>query len=211
MPMCGRLAKAAWETPHVVAAVHFYATATDQAHLMDSLGEPAEVTLRPWPVVASPPLALSREQALSSGQVMVVSRALGPPVVIRAGDPALADLSKAGVFNRLNWERLKPRPTEGLVDSNASPVLLWTPAIEGPDGLGSGTIGSQADSISAVSEEYQRWVNRVTGWVRRSGTRVWGLEPEHRRSDLDLRRTDATTVYALPDALRSLEGGSPGH
>lgn len=195
----------------MVAAVHFYATTTDQTHLLDSLGEPAEVTLRPWPVVASPPLALTREQALSSGQVMVVSHALGPPVVLRAGDPALADHSKAGLFNRLNWERLKPRPTEGLMDSNASPVLLWTPATQGPDGLGSGTIGSQADSMSAVSDDYQRWVNRVMGWVRRRGTRVWGLEPERQRSDLDLRRTDVTSVYALPDALRSLESGTPGH
>ena len=195
----------------MVAAVHFYATATDQAHLLDSLEEPIEATLRPWPVVASPPLALTREQALSSGQVMVVSRALGPPVALRAGDLALADRSKAGVFNRLNWERLKPRPTEGLVDSNASPVLLWTPATQGPDGLGSGTIGSQADSMSAVSEDYRRWVDRVMGWVRRTGTQVWGLEPERQRSDLDLRRMDVTTVYALPDALRSLEGGTPGH
>lgn len=195
----------------MVAAVHFYATSTDQEHLLDHLGEPDEVTLRPWPVVASPAIVLSREDALSSGQIMVVSRALGPPVVIREGDPAMAGPSKARVFNRLNWERLKPKATEALVDSNASPVLLWTPATQGPDGLGSGTIGSQADSMSAVSKDYERWVNRTMGWVRRKGTRVWGLEPQHQRSDLDLRRTDVTTVYALPDALRSLEGGTPGH
>ena len=111
------------------------------------------------------------------------------------------------MFNRLTWERLKP--TEGLVDSNASPVLLWTPATQGPDGLGSGTIGSQADSMSAVSKDYERWVNRTMNWVRRKGTRVWGLESQHQRADLDLRRTDVTTVYALPDALRTLEGGTP--
>lgn len=195
----------------MVAAVRFYATATDQIRLLDSLGEPSEVALRPWPVVASPPIALTREQALGSGQVMVVSRALGPPVVLQEGDAAMADRSKAGVFNRLNWERLRPKPIEGLVDSNASPVLLWTPATDGPDGLGSGAIGSQADSMGAVSEDYQRWVHRAMSWVRRRGTRVWGLEPEHQRSDLDLRRTDVTTVYALPDALRSLESGTPGH
>ncbi len=119
--------------------------------------------------------------------------------------------SKAGVFNRLNWERLKPTSTEGLVDSNASPVLLWTPATQALDGLGSGTIGSQADSMRAVSKDYERWVNRAMNWVRRKGTRVWGLEPLRQRSDLDLRRTDVTTVYALPDALRSLESGTPGH
>jgi hypothetical protein len=124
MPMSGRLTSEAWETPDVVVAVHFYATATDQEHLLDYLGELDEVTLRPWPVVASLPTVLSREVVLSSGQVMVVSRGLGPPVVLRAGDPAIAGPSKAGVFNRLNWERLKPKPTEGLADSDVSSVLL---------------------------------------------------------------------------------------
>ncbi|GGD10184.1 hypothetical protein GCM10007231_06270 [Nocardioides daphniae] len=40
MPMSGRLTSEAWETPDVVAAVHFYATATDQEHLLDSLENP---------------------------------------------------------------------------------------------------------------------------------------------------------------------------
>ncbi|HSV37228.1 MAG TPA: hypothetical protein VLI04_00585, partial [Nocardioidaceae bacterium] len=73
-----------------------------------------------------------------------------------------------------------------------------------------GTIGSQADSMSAVSKDYERWVNRAMNWVRRNGTRVWGLEAQDQRSDLDLRRTDVTTVYALPNALTMLEGGTPG-
>lgn len=175
--MIGRSASEAWETLGVVAAVDFYATAADQECLLDYLGEPAEVTLRPWPVVSSHAAVLSRESALSSGQVMLVSRALGPPVAVRVGDAAMAEPTKAGVFNRLNWERLKPKPDEGLVDSNASPVLLWTPAIQGPDGLGSGTIGSQADSVGAVSEDYERWVNRTMNWVRRKGTRSGGWTP----------------------------------
>lgn len=140
---------------------------------------------------------------------MVVSRTFGEPSILRPGDASMGESSKAGVFNRINWERLKPKADEGLVDSNASPVLLWTPATQGPDGLRSGSIGSQADSMSAVSKDYERWVNRVMSWVRRSGTRVWGLEHDT-RVDLDLRRSDVTTVYALPDALTVLEGGTPG-
>ncbi len=57
----------AWETPDVVAGVEFYAITTDQEHLLDHLGEPHEVTLRPWPVVTSPAINLSREVALASG------------------------------------------------------------------------------------------------------------------------------------------------
>ena len=34
---------------------------------------------------------------------------------------------------------------------------------------------------------------------------------QDKRPDLDLRRTDVTTVYALPDALTVLERGASGH
>lgn len=195
----------------MVAAVHFYATAADQRRLLDYLGEPAEVTLKPWPVVSSPQVTLSRDDALDCGQVMVVSKTLGPPVVLGEQDTPFGDSARAALFHELNWERLKPKPGERLVDSNASPVLLWTPAIYDSDGLRSGSIGSQADSMKTVSEDYAHWVNRVVGWIRRRGTPVWGWQPQHQRSDLDLRRTDVTTVYALPDAHVRLEGGTPGH
>jgi len=191
----------------VVAAVHFYAMPSDQLSLLDYLGEPEEVTLRPWPLVQSPAVSLTRPEALSSAQVMVVNHRLGQPAVIREGDAAMTEPSRAGVFNRMNWERLKPKPREGLVDSNASPVLLWTPATQGPSALGAGSIGSQADAMRAISEDYERWVNQVMNWVRRKGTKVWGLETHDLRPDLDVRRTDVTMVFALPAALSALEGG----
>ena len=190
--------------------MHFYATVADQERLLDYLGEPDEVALRPWPLLASPSVVLSREAAYGTKQVMVVSGAVGQPVLLRVGDPAMAEPSRAGVFNRLNWERLKPKRNEGLVDSNASPVLLWMPARDGADGLRSGAMGSQADSMSAVSQDYEHWVKRVMNWVRRRGKPVWGLTARDQRSDLDLRRTDVTTVYALPEAMTALESGAPG-
>ena len=58
---------------------------------------------------------------------MVVHRGFGQPSVIRPGDAAMDEPTKAGVFNRVNWDRLRPTAREGLVDSNVSPVLLWTP------------------------------------------------------------------------------------
>ena len=192
----------------MVAAVHFYATSTDQLRLLDYLGEPDQVTLQPWPLVKSTAVTLTRSDALSCSQVMVVSRALGQPTVIRNGDAPMAERSKAGVFNRINWERLKPRSDDGLMDSNASPVLLWIPATHAGDALVSGNIGSQADSMSAVSRDYERWVNRVMDWVRRRGTQVWGLQAHDTRPDLNVRRTDVTTVFALPDALSALEAGA---
>jgi hypothetical protein len=194
----------------VVAAVHFYGTTSDQLELLDYLGEPDDVTLHPWPLLVSPAASLTRQDALSRPHVMVASRAFGQPSGIRSGEAAMSEPSRSGVFNRLNLERLNPKPNEALVDSNASPVLLWAPATHAGEALGSGHIGSQAESMSAVSADYERWANRVMSWVRRRGTKVWGLEAPGIRPDLDLRRTDVTTVFALPNALAELEGGATG-
>jgi len=205
--MSGLVGMAHGKLQSVVAAVHFYATPADQLQLLDYLGEPDDVSLHPWPLVQSPPLFLSRSDALARAQVMVARR-LVQPTIIGLGDAAMVQPSRAGVFNRINWERLSPEPNEGLVDSNASPVLLWTPATASPGALGSGSIGSQADSMSAVSMDYELWANRVMNWIRRRGTKVWGLETHDIRPDLDIRRTDLTTVFALPDALSALERGT---
>jgi len=60
----------------VVAAVHYFATAQDQESLLDYLGEPESVTLRPWPAFDPSQAALSRRQALASVHVTVVPAAL---------------------------------------------------------------------------------------------------------------------------------------
>ena len=194
----------------MVTAAFYFATLEDQATLLDYLGEPDKVTLHPWPVVRSPLDVLSREEAFAAPQVMVVSRDLGPPVPIRPGDGAMDQPTKAGVFNRLNWDRLHPAPDEALADSNASPVLFWEPAEIGNEVIGVSLLGSQADAMAAISADYERWVNRTTGWIRRKGAKVWGLEQGKVRPDLDVRLGFVNNVYALPGALRALEQGSAG-
>ena len=67
--------------------------------------------------------------------------------------------------------------------------------------------------MSAVSPEYERWVNRIMGWVRRQGTKVWGRQRRNVRPDLDIALDVVSTIYALPDALVALdprEAGVPG-
>jgi hypothetical protein len=119
--------------------------------------------------------------------------------------------SKAAVFNQLNWQRLSPRDEEGLIDSNIAPVLFWKPGHSGDRALRVSEIGSQADSMSAVSAEYEQWVNRVMGWVRRRGTKVWGRHRRDVRPDLDIDLGFvSSTIYALPGALAALEAGVPG-
>lgn len=194
----------------MVSAIQYFATDADHELLLDHLGEPDAVSLHPWPVVATPIVTLSRTGAMASDAVMIVNRGLGAPVVIRADNDAMAGPTRSALFNRLNWERLAPTATEGIVDSNTSPVLFWEPATRAADTLTAGSIGSQADSMRAVSTDFERWVSRTTAWVRRNGTRVWGLSAAHRRADLDVQLATVSAVYALPDALRLLEAGGSG-
>lgn len=194
----------------MVAAIHYFATARDQESLLNYLGEPESVTLSPWPVLDPSRATLSRCQALASVHVTVVSTAFGPPSLIRPGDAAMNEPTKAGVFNRLNWRQLSPGDEAGLIDSNISPVLFWRPGRSDVSALRVNEIGSQADSMSAVSQEYERWVNRTMGWVRRRGTKVWGLQRRNVRPDLDIALAVVSTIYALPCALAALEAGVPG-
>ncbi|MBJ2121642.1 hypothetical protein I6N91_11705 [Arthrobacter sp. MSA 4-2] len=141
---------------------------------------------------------------------MIVHQNLGSPVPVRLGDAASQGASRASMFNRINWERLSPSPHEALVDSNASPVLLWQPAKQRPDTISPSSLGSQADSRSAVSKDFERWVNLSLWWIRRNGTRVWGLEKNAVRADLDISLSFISSVFALPCALEALEQGLPG-
>ena len=79
----------------MVAAVHYFATARDQESLLDYLGEPESVTLCPWPVLGPSRAALTRRQALASVHVAMMSAAFGPPSLIRPGDAAMNESSRA--------------------------------------------------------------------------------------------------------------------
>ncbi|MBU2698204.1 hypothetical protein [Pimelobacter sp. 30-1] len=194
----------------VVSAVHYLATRADQVALLDYLDEPRAVSLHRWPVLPSQSETLHRDDALITEQVMVVHRDLGTAMPNLPGHKAMEAANRSGLFNRLNWERLRPGPGESLVDSNASPVLLWTPGAVVGSAIYLSAIGSQADAMGAVSPEYETWVRRVMGWVRRRGTKVWGLERHGIRPDLDIRLAIVSNVYAMPGALAALEHGGYG-
>lgn len=194
----------------MVTAVHYFATLEDQMMLFDYLGEPAKVTLHPWPLIKTPLTALSREEALEQSRVMVVNHQLGLPVPVRPGDAAMQGGSVNAVFNRLNWEKFAPAEDEALMDANASPTILWSPARLNAEAIFPSSLGSQADSMAKISQDYERWVNRSMSWIRRNGTRVWGLEGIQTRPDLDIDLSFISTVFALPGALQAMESGTPG-
>jgi len=208
----------------MVTAAFYFATTEDQATLLDYLGEPDKATLHPWPVVRTPLEVLSREAALAGPQVLVVNRDLGPSVPIRLGDGAMDGPTRAGLFNRLNWDRLRPSLDEALVDSNASPVLFWEPAEISKEVLGVSKLGSQADSMAAISVEWasqDRSLRPLSGaslkslpsasgaWSERSVIRP---VPAHSRTasipataaNLSSKPDDTATATPLPSRSRNL-------
>src|SRR3954451_21541109 len=118
--------------------------------------------------------------------------------------------TKAGLFNRLNWDHLSPEGEDGLVDSNASPVIFWAPGPSAEGVLHGSSLRSQADSMSSVGADYESWVTRTMGWIkRRRQTKVWGLERASLRPDLNIDLRHVSAVYALPRALAAVENGTP--
>jgi len=194
----------------VVAAVQFYASDDDVTALLDHIGEGRTATIWQWPLVEREPVSLSRTEAGGHRSVVVLSEEFGPPVVMYRDDPALREGTVTAVMSTINFQRLDPGPGVGLVHPDRSPVLFWQPGRVGDGELTTHLIGSQAQAMRAISPEYERWVKRVMGWVRRRGTKVWGLEQGAVRPDLDVRVRTVSAVYALPGALRLLECGATG-
>lgn len=192
----------------MVGAAYYVGTPADHADLLDYLGEPDSAVLYPWFITSPDVKPLSREAAITLDKVMVVSLALGGPVGLDDAAVGRGPSNRSGVFNKLNWERLRPRGDERLTDSNQSPVLLWEPSGPNDGVLGVSSIGTTADSPQALSADYAKWVRRTSSWVARKGTKVWGLDRGATRPDLDIDLPFLNTVYALPNALHALESGA---
>ncbi len=193
----------------MVAGIEFYASHDDVDAFLDHVGEGRTSTIWPWPVVQSEPVSLTREEACAERAVMVLSGAFGPPVVLHRDDPAVQDGSLTAVLAAITFERVAPEPGLGS----------WTPIaprcssgnrVRCTIGRCGRTASVPRRGMQAVAPAYEQWVRRVTSWIRRHGTKVWGLEQQAVRPDLDIRLGTVSAVYALPGALRLLEAGATG-
>lgn len=97
--------------------------------------------------------------------------------------------TKASIFNRINWARLRPDSSEGLTDSNASPVLSWQPGTASGTLFSTSSIGSHADAKAPA---------------------CGGEERHEVRPDFDINLNFVNSVYALPEALIVLQNGAVG-
>ena len=203
----------------MVAAVHFFATERDEGALFEYLRRDADVYLFPWqampidePTFVDPGTLPKLTRTATYFGILNVR--LGP---VRFLNEKPKRLSRGGaqsfVFNVMAWEAMQPPAGEGIVDWEATPALFWQRCTrDGESCLGNGNIGSQAEAMHGISEEYQRWVTRVMAWVRRTGEKVTDkgtLTPEAR--DLNIRTNCSLNArFALPDAMDFFRAGGAG-
>jgi hypothetical protein len=196
----------------MVCGVHFFATREDEGRLLDVLGEPDSVQLFPWiPMSVDNPVLLDRSSIWDLEQFGVVNPALGGIALDQPGGSAFTDgTARARAFNAVNWERAAPCVDQGIVDWNRTAALFWERGARSESVLTPSSLGSQADSMTAISVDYQRWVNRSMSWVRRNGTLVWGLTPDKTRSGWDIRLRTVSSYLALPGAQSFFAAGGCG-
>lgn len=196
----------------MVAGVHFFATASDEETLLDYLGEPNDVRLFPWaPMALDSPTFVSRDQRRGNAKLGVLNPALGAVELIRPPHRGFDTNIKAGIFNRINWSRAQPGETHGIVDWNRTPGLFWERGASSENVLTLSSLGSQADSMAAISEDYRKWVNRSMSWIRRVGVKAWDWPSDGGgTSPFDVSLPIANTVWALPGAVALFEAGGSG-
>jgi len=83
-----------------------------------------------------------------------------------------------------------------LVGTGPSPAFEWYTCVRGPNYIVRGRIYFRTDwlagdQIHVKPEEPTRWFDRLTGWLRRRGS-----------------KTEYSRQFIMPDAARSAEGGS---
>jgi hypothetical protein len=199
----------------MVAAVHFFATPTDEKALLDYVLSSATARLFPWVSMdITNPIFLARSdlpnQSESRQCFGIVDHSLGTICFIEERPTKYApNRAKAYVFDKMNWDIASPLEGQGIVDWNRTAALYWDRGTVTANGdLGVGSIGSQADAMDDISVDYRKWVNRVMNWVRRKSVKVaqnGQLTPE--AAGLNLRIGCMNSVFALPDAMEYFHAG----
>jgi len=194
----------------VVAGVGFFAHPADEACLLDHLGRTADLRFFPvGPTRLKDPEWLDPQSLGGTRKIGILNTDLGDLAVVRPGDRAFEGRFKSASFLDINWDLLKPESGYGLVNWNRTPALFWDRGLSQENVVTVSGIGSQAESMDRVSDDYQRWVNRAMGWVRRRGVKVWGLD-RTAPSGYDVDLGSVSAVYALPAAAKSLRSGMKG-
>lgn len=202
----------------MVAAVHFFATPTDEKMLLDFVLASETVRLFPWRSMdVANPILLDAPKLPAQSEFQqrygIVDYSLGTICFIQER-PTKFEPHRAGTFviNTTNWDNASPSKGQGIVDWNRTAALFWDRGMVTSDGaLVVGNIGSQADAMDDISGAYRKWVNRVMNWVRRKGVKVaqnGQLTPE--AAGLNVHINFMNSMFALPDALALFRAGGSG-
>lgn len=151
---------------------------------------------------------IDRTEIADCRSIGVLASDMGDARWLAPEDPAFSLSGRSSLFYRINWDR---EPGRKLLDVESTPALYWERGSTSSPVLTPSQIGSQAESLKRVSDEYRRWVNRVMSWVRRNGVAVWDCsDPSKPIPHGDVNLPFVNTVYALPGANRAIKDGALG-
>ncbi len=177
----------------MASGTSFFATAADEAMLLDYLGVPKEIQLFDW--WGGPSAALTRPESMELQSIGILAPSMGDEHWLTPNDSGFKSDDLSGHMRQINWAT---NPGQPLLDVDTTPALFWTRGAITPPVLTPSRIGSQATALKHMGDEYRRWVNRVSAWIRRNGNAVWDCsDPRSPIARGDVHLNTVNTVYAL--------------
>jgi hypothetical protein len=111
----------------------------------------------------------------------------------------------ARLFAREHWDKSGIAKGEKLLDQDLSPGICYKRPEIADGRTGPCTLIAPPSNLKRVGTEYEKWVNRYLGWIRRRGKLVHDWRSPS--TVLPNQRGLLNTVYAFPEALKEIESG----
>ena len=112
----------------------------------------------------------------------------------------------ASLLARERWDQSSMSHGEGLIDFERSPALVYRRGQRKSGRIRASRLTACPSRLSGVSVEYEKWVKRALGWVRRKGEIVH----DYRTQSRVIPNPDhlLTTTYAWPEAKAVIDSGN---
>ncbi|XAM00481.1 hypothetical protein OT109_03635 [Phycisphaeraceae bacterium D3-23] len=112
----------------------------------------------------------------------------------------------ASLIARDRWDHSDIISNQGLIDFERSPALVYIRGQRSSRTIRASQLVAYPSRLASVSIDFERWVKRVLGWVRRKGEIVH----DYRTPSCSIPNPDhlLTTTYALPEAKILIDSGN---
>lgn len=192
-----------------MAQIEFCCTAPEEKALLETIVVADDVVLLPH-ILAKPESLpeLSVEELPRwprTVEIILWCRKAGPLRWIKSPPRdrgTSGDSFRAYVTATAQWTEFRPRKGMALIDTERSPLLVYSRArLRVKKQISPSMLRTVTSSPRSVSPHFEKWVTGRFGWVRRTARKV----PE-----LSMPGMPFGSVYAFPEAFREFrQGKSP--